>query len=214
MSLIDLHTHTRHGSICGYMWPDELVQQAKEVGLDGVCITEHDNFWKPERIEKLGSKHNFLVIGGAEVSTDCGEVLIFGLHELPFDISDIVEIRKRVDRVGGIMIVAHPFRGLAATRAVNDNPSQLADSIAKQRIFQYVDELEVLNGMSGVWERKLGQAVANHLNMKGTGGSDAHGITAVGTCYTHFDREIRNEEDLIREIREGRFKAGNNLVFR
>jgi len=145
VSLIDLHTHTRHGSICGYMWSDELVEQAKKVGLDGVCITEHDNFWKPERIEKLGRKHNFLVIGGAEVTTDCGEVLIYGLHDLPFDISDIEEIRKRVDRAGGIMIVAHPFRGLAATRVVNNNPSELADSIAQQRIFQYVDELEALN---------------------------------------------------------------------
>lgn len=112
------------------------------------------------------------------------------------------------------MIVAHPFRGLAATRAVNNNPSELVDSLTQQRIFQYVDELEVLNGTSGVWERKLAYAVASCLQMKGTGGSDAHGITSVGTCYTHFEREIRNEEDFIKEIRGGRFKAGNELVFR
>jgi predicted metal-dependent phosphoesterase TrpH len=212
VSLIDLHTHTRHGSICGYMWADELVEQAKKIGLDGVCITEHDNFWKPERIEKLARKHNFMVIGGAEVTTDCGEVLIFGLHDLPFDVSGIEEVRQRIDQVGGVMIAAHPFRGLAATRSVNDNPSELADSIAQQRLFQYVNELEVLNGASGVWERKLAYAVAGCLQMKGTGGSDAHGITAVGTCYTHFEREIRNEQDFIKEIREGRFKAGNELV--
>lgn len=195
------------------MWSDELVEQAKKIGLDGVCITEHDSFWKPERIERLARKHNFLVIGGAEVTTDCGEVLIFGLHDLPLDIARIEEIRERVDRAGGVIIAAHPFRGLAATTAVNDNPSKLADSIAQQRIFQYVDELEALNGTSGVWERKLAWAVADCLQMKGTGGSDAHGITAVGACYTHFDREIRNEEDLIREIREGRFKAGNKIIW-
>lgn len=214
MSLIDLHTHTRHGSICGYMWPDELIEQAKKTGLDGVCITEHDNFWKPERIEKLAEKHHFLVIGGAEVSTDYGEVLIFGLHELPHNISSIEEIRRRVDRAGGVMIAAHPFRGLAATRVVNDNPLKLVDSIAQRPIFRYVDDLEVLNGTSGAWERKLGWAVANRLNMSGTGGSDAHGITAIGACYTKFDKEIKNEADLIREIKGGRFKAGNDLIFR
>jgi len=214
MSLIDLHTHTRHGSICGYMWSDQLVEQAKRVGLHGVCITEHDNFWKPERIEKLAKKHDFLVIGGSEVTTDCGEVLIFGLRDLPQSISSIAEIRRRVDRAGGVMIAAHPFRGLAATTAANEDPLKLAESVAERLIFRWVDELEVLNGASGTWERRLGWAVARCLQMKGTGGSDAHGVTAVGACYTSFEREIRSEEDLVKEIKAGRFRAGNDLVFR
>ncbi len=214
MSLIDLHTHTRHGSVCGYMWPDELVAQARKVGLDGVCITEHDNFWKPERIKSLACRHDFLVIGGAEVSTDCGEVLVFGLRELPYSISSIEEVRRRVDLAGGVIIAAHPFRGLAATGALRESPLGLVDTTAEQRLFRYVDELEVLNGVATSWERKLGWAVASRLGMKGTGGSDAHGITAVGACYTRFDREIRSEEDLVRELREGRFQAGNDLIFR
>lgn len=214
MSLIDLHTHTRHGSVCGYMWPDELVEQAKNIGLDGVCITEHDNFWKPERIEKLAKKHSFLVIGGVEVATDCGEVLIFGLHELPLHVSSIEDIRRRVDQAGGVMLAAHPFRGLAATSAAHDSPLKLVDSAAEHPMFRYVDHLEVLNGSASAWERKLGWAVASRLNMQGAGGSDAHGIMGVGACYTIFEKNIGNEEDLIREIREGRFKAGNDLIFR
>lgn len=212
--MIDLHTHTRHGSVCGYMWPDELVEQAKKIGLDGVCITEHDNFWKPQRIEKLAKKHNFLVIGGAEVATDCGEVLIFGLKELPYNISSIEEIRRRVDQAGGVIIAAHPFRGLVATSAASNDPLKSVDSVVERPVFRYVDDLEVLNGSSGVWERKLGGVVADRLNMKGTGGSDAHGVMVVGACYTIFERTIRSEEDLIREIKEGRFKGGNDLIFR
>ena len=214
MSLIDLHTHTWHGSVCGYMSADELIKQAKKVGLGGVCITEHDNFWKPERIEELVKKHEFLVIGGVEVATDCGEILVFGLRELPLYVSGIDEVRRRVDQAGGVMIAAHPFRGLAATRAVNENPLQLVDSVIESRVFRYVDEVEVLNGMSAVWERKLGWAVVRRLGMKGIGGSDAHGFMAVGACYTNFEREIRSETDLIRELKEGRFKAENDLIFR
>ncbi len=213
MSLIDLHTHTRHGSVCGYMWPDQLVEQAKEIGLDGVCITEHDSFWKPERIERLAEKHEFLVIGGTEVATDCGEVLIFGLRELPREISSLEEIRKRVDQAGGVMIAAHPFRALAATGAASDSPLKLVDSVVEHLIFQYVDEIEVLNGLSSAWECELGRVVANRLNMRGIGGSDAHGVTSVGACYTIFERGIKNEGDLIREIKEGRFKGGNDLIF-
>ncbi len=112
------------------------------------------------------------------------------------------------------MIAAHPFRGLAATRVANDNPLKLMDSIIERPIFRYVDDLEVLNGASGSWERKLGWAVARRLSMKGIGGSDAHGFTTVGACYTNFESDIRNEEDFLTELRAGRYKAANNLIFR
>lgn len=126
---------------------------------------------------------------------------------------EIEEVRRRVDRAGGVMIAAHPFRGLAATSAGKDNPLKLADSVAGYSVFRYVDELEVLNGTSGAWERKLGWAVADRLDMEGTGGSDAHGVTAVGACFTRFQKEIRSEEELIQEIKGRRFKAGNDLIF-
>ena len=78
---IDLHTHTVYGSGCSHIDPSALVEQAKRVRLDGVCITEHNQLWVPERIERLSRKHNFVVIGGVEVLTGCGEILVFGLHE-------------------------------------------------------------------------------------------------------------------------------------
>ncbi len=214
MSLIDLHTHTRHGSVCGYQSSDELVTQAKKVGLDGVCITEHDGLWDTARIERLREKYGgFLVINGVEVMTDHGEVLVYGLHKLPLAISRLEEIRKRVDDVGGVMVVAHPFRGLASTRAGLEEPLKMVEAALTWLVFKYADDLEVLNGASVTWERKLGMAVAERLNMKGTGGSDAHNVTAVGACYTCFDNDVKSEEDLVREIKAHRFHADNNLIF-
>ena len=107
---IDLHTHTVYGSGCSHIEPSELVEQAKRAGLDGVCITEHNQVWEPERIEKLSRKHNFLVIGGVEALTECGEILVFGLHESVRWVRRAAELKDRVDRVGGFMIAAHPFR--------------------------------------------------------------------------------------------------------
>jgi len=214
MSLIDLHTHTRHGSVCGYMWSDELVERAKSIGLDGVCITEHDSFWSSERIRRLAEKHEFPVIGGAEITSDCGDVLVFGLDKLPLNVSSIREIRKRVDDAGGVMIAAHPFRGLAASAGIREITTALVDRLVESPLVQHVHELEVLNGASGAWERRLARAVAGRTGRIGTGGSDAHGIMMVGACYTRFENEISSEETLVQALRDGRFTAADNLVYR
>ena len=107
---IDLHTHTSWGSACAYMDPDQLIKRAREVGLDGVCLTEHDQVWRSETIKRLRDKHDFPVFGGVEVSTDLGHILAFGLNEPVLDIYHARDLRRVVDEAGGVMIAAHPFR--------------------------------------------------------------------------------------------------------
>ena len=50
--IMDIHCHTRYGSSCSYMSPEEMLQQAVQVGLDGLCITEHDIPWDRDAIKK------------------------------------------------------------------------------------------------------------------------------------------------------------------
>ena len=47
---------------------------------------------------------------GVEVSTDLGEILVFGLHQSVLQVYDAVELRTMVDEVDGVMVMAHPFR--------------------------------------------------------------------------------------------------------
>ncbi len=63
---------------------DELIEAAKDRGLDGVCLTEHDTFWSEEEIRTLSRRHGFLVLGGAELNTYAGHVLVFGLDQYEF----------------------------------------------------------------------------------------------------------------------------------
>ena len=51
--IIDLHTHTLVGSDDSYIDIDELIEKAKKSGLDGVCITDHDWFWRQSTIERF-----------------------------------------------------------------------------------------------------------------------------------------------------------------
>ena len=209
--IIDLHTHTSYGSPCGYMDPGQLIERAKVIGIDGVCITEHNQLWDQRAIDSLVQRHGFLVIGGVEAATDCGEILVFGLHQPLFGIDRVEELREIVYRAGGVMIAAHPFRALNASPSKPADPLDIVDEVADWLIFQYVDAIEVYNGAASMWEHKLGQMMCRRLDLRGTGGSDAHGILSVGLFATAFENEIRDEQDLIREIKEGRFEAVDRI---
>jgi len=45
------------------------------------------------------------------------------------------------------------------------------------------------------------------LGIPGVGGSDAHKIFNVGSCVTLFESEIKNEADLLDQIRRGNVQA-------
>src|SRR4051794_40655824 len=67
LMLIDMHNHTRGLSWDSDLSADQLIEEAKKAGLDGICLTEHDYFWDFETALELGRKHNFVVIPGIEI---------------------------------------------------------------------------------------------------------------------------------------------------
>ena len=183
------------------MTPDELIQRAKFVGLDGVCLTEHNQLWSVEALGKLMSKHDFLVLGGVEVDTDCGHIVVFGLHQSVLNVYRIEELRELVDEAGGVMIAAHPFRYALPQHS---NPTLSVETASQQRAFQFVDAIEVYGGMSSMTEGNLAARVSDHLKLKAVAGSDAHAILQVGQCFTIFANRIEDERELITEIKQGR----------
>ncbi len=208
---IDIHTHTRFGSNCSYMDPAELAKQAKVVGLNAVCITEHNMFWEKVDLSRLSREHHMLVLGGVEVSTEYGDILVYGLRESVVGIGSVDELRRLVDDAGGVMIAAHPFRGDMLRNGRID-----VDEMAARPIFELVDAVEIFNGMSSRKEIEFGCEVARRLGLKGTGGSDAHAVHTVGQCVTVFGKDIRDEEELVAELRAGRYEAVHrsmNLTF-
>jgi predicted metal-dependent phosphoesterase TrpH len=210
---IDLHLHTLYGSACAYMDPDQLILQAKQVGLDGVCITEHNQIWDSEAIERLQERHSFPVIGGVEVNTDLGEMLVFGLHQSVLSVYSALQLRTMVDEAEGVMIMAHPFRTepelFSHLDLADPDPKKMISSgigaVGDRPIFELIDALEIYNGRAGLKETAFTEAVAVHMNLPGTGGSDAHAILGVGACYTVFEEAIKDERDLIDQIKRGRF---------
>ena len=135
--LIDLHNHTWPRSHDSVLDPEDLVVRAKALGLDGICLTEHDNVWNPAEAAAIAEKHDFLVIPGVEVSTDDGHILAYGVDKYVFGMHRVGRLAEHVKQRGGGLVVAHPYRraipwkddpgGLGAgAGAVGDEPGDPA----------------------------------------------------------------------------------------
>ena len=206
MTLIDLHTHSLAGSSDSVMPPDDLVAQARRVGLDGVCITEHGSQRLPaELIEDLSARHGVLVIAGLEVSTDEGHILLYGVESYPANLFRARDIRDYVLPRGGVLVVAHPFRYLPKPWLTPPQARKTLRQVIVRDVFSLVSAVETHNGYADDDEISFSRQVATTRKLPGTGGSDAHDTLEVGRCATLFQATIRDEADFIEALRGGHY---------
>jgi predicted metal-dependent phosphoesterase TrpH len=203
--IIDLHTHSHPASSCSSVSEDRLIEEAKRIGLDGICLTDHNYVWNPDRVKELTQKHGFLVLRGNEITTDQGHMLVFGLDTniRKRGIVKLDELHHEVKKADGFMIVVHPFRGFL-TFGVEQLGLTLEQAIQRP-LFKYVDAIEVMNGKVTTEENDFASEVAAGFGLPGIGGSDAHTAGEVGLYATRFQNFIKDEKDLIDNLKSGRF---------
>ena len=206
-TLIDLHVHTYPASSCASSSIEEQIAEAKKAGLDGICITDHNYLWDMAKIEDLRERYNFLVLAGTEITTDEGDILVFGIKKMPpyRGIVRIEELRSLVKDSGGFMIAAHPFRGflISGVESLGLTPERAA----QRKLFSFVDAIEVLNGRVNVGENIFTKKVAEICRLPATGGSDAHETKEIGIYATYFEQRIRNEKELVDALKNGTYSA-------
>jgi predicted metal-dependent phosphoesterase TrpH len=203
--IIDIHTHSHPASSCSSVSEDRLIEEAKRIGLDGICLTDHNYVWDPDRVKELNQKHGFLVLRGNEITTDQGHMLVFGLDTNISErgIVKLDELSREVKKADGFMIVVHPFRGFL-TFGVGQLGLTLEKAIQRP-LFKYVDAVEVMNGKVTKEENDFASKVAAGLGLPGIGGSDAHTASEVGLYATRFQNYIKGEKDLTDMLKSGRF---------
>jgi len=198
---VDLHIHTFPASQCSSSSADDMLGEAVSIGLDAVCITDHNTVWKPADIKALRDRHGIPVFRGNEITTDQGDMLVFGMHKDVQGIIKLQDLKQLVEEANGFMIAAHPFRGFLI---FNTNEIGLTVEKAMQRpALQMVHALEVLNGKVTERENLFAGKVADGLNMSATGGSDAHDVLGVGKYATSFEAPIANERELVEALKNG-----------
>ncbi|MBI2936485.1 MAG: PHP domain-containing protein [Chloroflexi bacterium] len=204
--LIDLHTHTYPRSEDSSLSIEELLKYAKEAGLDGICVTEHDDFWLSEELARWTRESGILALPGSEVNTEEGHLLVFGLRRYVFGMHRASFVKALAEEAGAAVILAHPYRRTFWEHDADDQAAyggMLAEALNKVRATT-PGLVEVLNGRASQRQNAFSQEVASRSKLRGTGASDAHHPRDVGTFATHFPTPIRDLRELIIELKAGR----------
>ncbi|MGA9923511.1 MAG: PHP-associated domain-containing protein [Isosphaeraceae bacterium] len=188
----DHHLHTAKHSPDSNIDPWELIEHAREIGLDGVVITEHDYQWEADELAELAARAAPLrVFSGVEVSTLEGHFLVYGLPSLEdvFPGIELAELLPLVHRHQAAIVGAHPFRW--------DQPF---DEIVAQHgpVF---DALELVSNNVTTETRLRTEALFRAHPMAATGSSDAHEIATLGCYFTEFDGPIVTLADFVAALR-------------
>ena len=203
--VIDLHVHTAEASSCSSAPVEELIQEAVRIGLDGLCLTDHNHLWEPQEAAELSRRHGLVVLRGNEITTDQGDMLVFGLDKDIKGITPLAELRREVLAADGFMIAAHPFRGFLTFGV--DRLGLTVDKAGERELFTLVDGIEIRNGRVTAEENRFAEEVAEALGLPAVAGSDAHQVAEVGRFATRFEESVRDEQGLIEALRRGRFQA-------
>jgi predicted metal-dependent phosphoesterase TrpH len=204
--ILDLHTHSdasedSRAPVETYLkW---LARKRDVLLIDGIVLTEHRQ-WDPARdYRRLEDHYGILILRGAEVETDYGHVLVYGVNAditRRFDFSDVRlaarELIPAVTRMGGIALPCHPGRPTIGLCAHYATKPPIAGVVA----------VEALNGGSRRGENERVQQLIDRYGYRAVGGSDSHLVSHIGICATEFDRDIHDVEELVQALHTGGYQ--------
>lgn len=214
--IVDMHVHTVKGASDSSLTPQQLMEEARRIGLNGVNISEHDRLWDAREMERFRQESGLFASRAMEVSTDLGHIIVVGLERYLPGIHKAADLRRAVTKAGGFMLLAHPFRHffdpVHYRRDGRQQPNLTPEEAARLPIFALVDDLEVANGGCTAQENAFALRVARIMGKRGIGASDAHSTHGLGCLTTVFERPLVDERDLIAELRAGRYYPAEGLL--
>jgi predicted metal-dependent phosphoesterase TrpH len=204
--ILDLHCHSEasedsRAPVETYLkW---LVRKRDVLPLDGIVLTEHRQ-WDPHAdYRALEDKYGLLILRGAEVETDYGHVLVYGVNDdmtRQFDFGNVrlpaQDLIPAVTRLGGIALPCHPGRPTIG----------LCEHYRTKPPLEGVVAVEALNGGSRRGENERVQALIDQYGYRAVGGSDSHLVSFIGICATEFDRSVRTVDELVAVLHAGGYR--------
>lgn len=204
--ILDLHLHSElsddsRAPVEQYL---KILQRKRaERPLDGIVLTEHRQFDLSRDYRDLEDKYGFLILNAAEVETEYGHILVYGVNAdivKRFDFTNVrlpaQEVITEVERMGGIALPCHPGRPTVGLCIHYEQRGPLEGVVA----------VEALNGGSKKGEDARTQALIDQYGYGAFGGSDSHLVTFIGICATRFEAEIRTTEDLVTALKSKRYR--------
>ena len=221
MYRIETHMHTSESSACAQSTAAEMVEKYKELGYNGVIITDHflngsttvdrtlpwedqiNAFCKGYENAKIkGDEIGIDVYFGLEYTYNGTDILTYGVDKKwLIDHPEIMEMSSCdyinfVKSSGGMAIEAHPFREASYIQMVRLYPKT-------------IDGMEVRNTAPEHYTKRgddLSYAVCKAYNLAMTSGSDSHSVDRIGKGGMEFDEPIKNINDFISFVKAGKGK--------
>lgn len=187
--IFDTHIHTNLSS-CSILDVHEVIRIASNVGLDGVCITDHQTMDVHHQISEGMQPDGIIVVIGMEYETPDGDFLVFGPYEDLAPGMDAQKLLTHVKKSGGAVIAAHPFR---TGRHVSEHI--IHDGLCRT--------VEAVNGRNSDIENLKVRKWQDLYQITTTGGSDAHSDLEIGKIVTRFFHPIHTRQDFIQAINAG-----------
>lgn len=185
---IDCHIHSKY-SPDGRGELHELVKVAKEKGLTGIVVSDHNVYRMPTDM-KAANFPGFTLIPAMEISVREGHCLALGVREAVPARLPLIETLQKIREAGGIGVPSHPFRRVHGV-----------GQVAIDAALKDLRALEVYNARDGPQKSNVtSQATAKRLQLGGTGGSDAHQIFEVGNSFTVFKEPVDDVDDFLDQI--------------
>ena len=204
--ILDLHVHSKksedsRATVVGYLqW---LLKKKGVLPIDGLVLTEHRQFDAESDYRNLEDEYGIRILKGSEVETDYGHILVYGVNASMLDRFDFANVRlpaqeliTDIEELGGIAVPCHPGRPTVGLCEIYQTKPPL----------EGVRAVEVLNGGSRKGENERVEELVKKHGYGAVGGSDSHLVSFIGICATEFPREISDEEDLVRALREGGYR--------
>lgn len=181
--ILDLHVHSSY-SFDSLARPRDILRRAKQIGLDGIAITDHDTVQGALMAAESNDDSDFLVIIGAEISTDAGDIIGLFLND---DITcrGGLAVIEEIHKQGGLVVLPHPYKGHKLSH----------------ELISMVDAIEVFNSRTGREQNDKAMALAKQYDKPMVVGSDAHFLSEIG-----LSKVIVESECVRAEILNGRAK--------
>lgn len=169
MLSIDFHTHTYH-SYDSLMKPEKIIRLAKERGLNGIVISDHDTIRGGLECAALNNDVNFKVIVGSEIKTSVGDITALNIKEeiMERNFSDVVAAARRQ---GGLILLVHPY-----------HQHKLGEIN-----FDAVDLIEGYNAREFSENNLKAVELAMKLRKPIVAGSDSHLYNEIGNAKTFYE---------------------------